>query len=378
MPAGETMFRALAVAALAALAACVGGCGESDSDDAGVDASATPVDGELSVLTYNVAALPQGLSQSEPERNLPLISPLLNTYDLVLVQEDFVYHDLLSAAAEHPHRSETSGLGDCSTVCDQPESSASLGDGLNRFSRFAFAPLWRRAWERCNGLLDAGSDCLTPKGVSVAHTQLATGAVVDVYNLHMDASGGDADVRAEQVTQLLSLIEERSSGRAIILGGDTNMRRDEPGLQALLDGAGLRDACREVDCGDERIDRVMLRDGDGVELTVRGWRVADEFKHDEGGRLSDHRAVHVDIAFSADGAGMLDPEADPSPAPEPEPVDIPSDERCPSEEVFRFRAAGCCVANTCGVADPLITGTCLPREAFPSQYAELDALACDR
>jgi hypothetical protein len=41
---------------------------------------------ELSVLTYNVAGLPAEVSGSDPVANHPQISPLLNGYDLVLVQ----------------------------------------------------------------------------------------------------------------------------------------------------------------------------------------------------------------------------------------------------------------------------------------------------
>ena len=41
------------------------------SDDA-------PTSGTLAVLSYNVAGLPWGLSQSDPYKNTPLISPLLN------------------------------------------------------------------------------------------------------------------------------------------------------------------------------------------------------------------------------------------------------------------------------------------------------------
>ncbi|MCB9387931.1 MAG: endonuclease, partial [Microthrixaceae bacterium] len=36
--------------------------------------------GEFSVLSYNVAGLPQGISGSDPETNLALISPRLNDY----------------------------------------------------------------------------------------------------------------------------------------------------------------------------------------------------------------------------------------------------------------------------------------------------------
>ena len=87
---------------------------------------ATMPTGSFTALSYNVAGLPEPLSGSEPSTNSPLISPLLNDYDLVLLQEDWVdvlaqhgarppgseavprtgYHDLVVADAPHPHRSE--------------------------------------------------------------------------------------------------------------------------------------------------------------------------------------------------------------------------------------------------------------------------------
>ena len=65
----------------------------------------------FSVLTYNVAGLPAGISSSEPDINTPLISPLLNDYDIALVQEDFVYHRDLARDAEHVFHSEEKGDG---------------------------------------------------------------------------------------------------------------------------------------------------------------------------------------------------------------------------------------------------------------------------
>ena len=61
--------------------------------------------GEFSVLTYNVAGLPEPLSGSSPSVNTPQISPMLNAYELVLVQEDFWYHHELIAEVDHPYRS---------------------------------------------------------------------------------------------------------------------------------------------------------------------------------------------------------------------------------------------------------------------------------
>ena len=41
-----------------------------------------PAQGEFVALTYNIAGLPDVISGSNPEVNIPLISPLLNAYDL--------------------------------------------------------------------------------------------------------------------------------------------------------------------------------------------------------------------------------------------------------------------------------------------------------
>ena len=81
---------------------------------------------QFSVLTYNVAGLPAGISSSEPDINTPLISPLLNRYDIALVQEDFVYHRDLARDAEHVFHSEEKEMGE-----------KLVNDGLNRFSQFA-------------------------------------------------------------------------------------------------------------------------------------------------------------------------------------------------------------------------------------------------
>ena len=263
----------------------------SASEDSSTAAGETtedspPADGTMRVLSYNVAGLPDALSSSTPSVNIPLISPLLNDYELVLVQEDFSYHPELSEDAKHPHQSRPGGGG-------------TFGDGLNRFSQSAFTDFQREGWDECNGIVDSGSDCLTEKGFTVGLHELAPGATVDVYNLHMDAGGSDEDIAARQaqVQQLLEAIVERSANRAVIVAGDTNMdEEDEADFVVLLEGAGLTDACRELACGEEfRIDRIMSRSSDRLELTPTSWLVDSTFVDDNGGALSDHEAVVVDF-----------------------------------------------------------------------------------
>jgi hypothetical protein len=269
------------------------GTGTGSETDTDTDTEAgEPQSGTITVLSYNVAGLPQGISGSNPEVNMPLISPLLNNYDLALVQEDFYYHEELIADAEHPYQSERSGDG----VND-------LGDGLNRFSQSLFGPHTRVKWEACYGQITNGSDCLAPKGFAVAEHELAPGVFVDVYNLHMDAGRDPEDVaaRAEQAIQLAETLADRSAGKAVIIGGDTNMKaEDEANLQGLIDAAGLTDTCRALGCGEElRIDRVLFRSSDDVAFEVQSWALDRSFVDGDGVDLSDHEAVAVELTWTS-------------------------------------------------------------------------------
>ena len=199
---------------------------------------AAALTGSFTALTYNVAGLPEALSGSEPTTNSALISPLLNAYDLVLLQEDWAevllaareaglvgddvprtgYHDQVVAEADHPYRSEPVPALWGPDLRRAPSGPTLSPDGLNRLSRLAFGPVTRTMWEQCHGDLsetvaeevlaatgadgvldgaglsdlnheiDGGSaDCMAQKGFSLAQTDLASGVTVDVYNLHADA-----------------------------------------------------------------------------------------------------------------------------------------------------------------------------------------------
>lgn len=244
----------------------------------------------LHILTYNVAGLPQGLSSSQPQQNTPLISPKLNPFQLVLVQEDFSYHPELVSAATHSFKSTP-----------MPNTSqTSLGDGLNVLSRLAFADFSRTKWITCNGTFDQKNDCLTSKGFARFVVDVGGGRTVDVYDAHFDAGRSDADAAARdaQVTQLAQAIAARSAGKAVIVAGDTNMKvSDEPTFQKLLTTAGLACACRSISCAEpDRIDRIMFRSSASVKLSVKSWHV-ESFVDAAGNPLSDHEPVSVEMAI---------------------------------------------------------------------------------
>jgi len=265
---------------------------------------------EVELLTYNVAGLPDALSGSEPLTNTPLIGPLLNAYDVVLVQESWLtpdgvdegsqtYHQILLDLASHQYESESlaAPLGS-----DPDRPSALLSDGLNRFSDYPFTSVERQRWLTC-GI--ASADCLSLKGFSMATTTFAEGIEVDVYNLHLDAGREDFGIRAENVAELTAHILENSAGRAVIVGGDFNLHLDrDPDADqfaSLLADAGLTDVCTELGCDQpNRIDKVLYRSGDGVTISALEWRNDSAiFTRDDGEPLSDHDPVAVQLSLTA-------------------------------------------------------------------------------
>jgi hypothetical protein len=274
-------------------------------------AAAAPVQAvPLSVLTYNVAGLPEGLSGSHPEANHPQIGPLLNAYDLVVVQEDFFYHDLLTPALTHPYQSVKDESGGTYGVA--------RGDGLNTFSRTPFTDFARVTWTDCFGVLSNGSDCIAPKGFSYERHEVAPGVFLDVYNLHTDAGGDPEDLaaRAANVRQVYQAILDRSGDAAVLLLGDTNSRytRGADVLPEMLAATGLTDVWVELerggavpsvgaalsDCADpsagscERVDKIFYRSSAALRIDALAYDVPRALFSDAAGvPLSDHDPVHA-------------------------------------------------------------------------------------
>ncbi len=271
---------------------------------AGTAQAAEP--GSFSVLTYNVAGLPEGLSSSHPATNTPLISPRLAGYDIVNVQEDFNYHAALYAGDDHPHRTATSG-------------GAGIGDGLNTLSRYPFEDFERVKWKDCTG-----TNCLTPKGFTLARVRLAEGVYVDVYNAHPNADDTEDALAARRanIAQLSAFIQANSAGNAVIVMGDTNTRYTRAGdnLRTLVADNGLTDAWVRLvrggtapaqgadpllcpasappdDC--EVVDKVLYRGSNLVSLTATRYQNAwATFLDAAGGNLSDHFPHTVDFSYA--------------------------------------------------------------------------------
>lgn len=285
--------------------------------------------GTFSVLSYNVAGLPQEISTVNPQEHIPLISPLLNEYDIVLTQEDFDwwqgvagtldfihYHERLRAEATHEYRTEQHPGPEAAGLDPASRPTLFVGDGLGVLSRLPMTGNTRVAWPECFGgpdTSDGGAgDCLAMKGFAMVTVTLADGAEVDLYTLHAEAGGTAEDQRlqADNFTQLADFIEATSAGRAVIIGGDTNLHTDSDhpdgsgGVdtevwQGFLERTGLTDACTATDCADtSSIDKIAYRSGDGVTLTATSHDMPrDRFSAPDGTDLSDHPPLAVEFAW---------------------------------------------------------------------------------
>lgn len=331
--------RAFGAAALAALAlsglACSSGDSSSDAKKSSAPASSTTAStagatGTFTLLSYNVAGLPQEVSKEDPKNNIPLISPLLDKYDLVLTQEDFDwwapdglaagldftnYHERLRASTTQPYRTERHPGPEA--VGLSPDRKPIIGDGLGVLSRFPLGPAQRVPWVGCFGGIDTkdggAADCLAMKGFLLTRVTFADGVEVDVYDLHGEAGGTATDqtLQKDDYAQIAAYIVEHSKGRAVIVAGDTNLHTDNVHpdggggadtaiWSSFLEATDLTDACAAVRCDDPgRIDKVAYRSDGGIELEATDYAfVADRFKDAAGKDLSDHEPLSVTFRWT--------------------------------------------------------------------------------
>ncbi|HYD48562.1 MAG TPA: hypothetical protein VEB21_09450, partial [Terriglobales bacterium] len=166
------------------------------------------------------------------------------------------------------------------------------------FSRVPFDAVTRQRWQGCD---QSAADCLSLKGFSVARTELASGVCVDVYNLHGEAGDTphDAELKVENISALIDFIADYSAGRAVIAGGDFNMRlrreTDRIQLERLEAATGLTDACIAQGVVDiAEIDKFYFRPSEQVLITPLTCRFeTDVFVDPQGGPLSDHDPLAV-------------------------------------------------------------------------------------
>lgn len=242
---------------------------------------------DFSVITYNVAGLPQLISKSFPSQNLPFIGRKLNSFSLALVQEDFFYPQKLRKPLIYPFRTRA-------------QNRWGSHDGLSQFSTHPFHHFERVTWNACSGRFLMGADCLAPKGFSFSVMDLPNGSTIHVYNVHLDAGLMEADraARNSQLQQLAQFINQNSKDSSIIVAGDFNLHwwqdngQDQENFRNFLVQTELSDTCTLAACSKTLLDHVLYRSREN-NLTAKTWEIPKGFVDSKERRLSDHQPIVV-------------------------------------------------------------------------------------
>ncbi len=264
--------------------------------------------GQLSLLTYNVAGLPEIISAAESSRaaSMKSISERINAFDIVNVQEDFYYHrELYNGGNMHRYRT-------------REKQAIPFGDGLNTLSKYPVLNVERVEWTDCYG-----ADCYAAKGFLYTRIEIAQGLFIDVYNIHATASDSKPAVNARKnnLQQLTHYIQQHSDDQAILIMGDFNAHYAAgwDDLASFYAPLGLQDAwvilqkqgvfpqvieqytpTEKLSLTDscESIDKIYFRNSSEIEFTPRSYKVENrQFQNGQGQALSDHCAVSLNLGW---------------------------------------------------------------------------------
>ena len=200
---------------------------------------------QFTIATLNVDGLPQKIlvvklnSDGPGDAGTARISKYLmqKNYDLVMMQEDFSYHNVLTVLLEDDYQfDEWSGEISLSRDIDflHLQNHRFACDGLMACWKndLTVVPQGRTAWTESFGKFSHANDDLITKGFRRYDVTLRDGEThILVYNMHMDASldedeaegldAKDKEARMSQWKQLKEDIMEHLSS-PIILVGDMN------------------------------------------------------------------------------------------------------------------------------------------------------------
>lgn len=294
---------------------------------------------DISVLSYNVKALPWPLRMDLPDPDTGAAMAKIGAHlaalqmngtapDVVLIQEGFASEAALIGqiggypyAAEGPTRADADGTA--ATAADTALAADAkwvlgegqrplLDSGLRAFSKYPITIRARRAFGRhaC-----AGYDCLAAKGVLVFSVEIpGVPEPVTFLTLHMNANGasGAPEPRRQaayrlQMDRLAETLQSAADSSApLIFGGDFNVKTAAPRQQYAdlkLAAAGLTSvhnscarlgkACVKDYPADGSAHWLEPRDvqgfRDGTRIRVRPVASAEMFAGEgSGGQLSDH------------------------------------------------------------------------------------------
>jgi endonuclease/exonuclease/phosphatase family metal-dependent hydrolase len=268
---------------------------------------------DISVLSYNVHGLFRLAAKDSPRDRMPTIGWLANRYDVVLLQEDFEFPDIIRRQMQRHESQRGNGLaGHPGLLAAKilafpftfliPRFSPPYGSGLTSYlprGADVEEAVARHAYDHCAGWFGSHGDCWARKGYMMVRLRAPNGAEVDFYNTHIEAGYNSRSRRSRQrnFESLAHGVEKYSNGRAVVIGGDFNVDYSFPSDRDLIGQLraqlGLSDSGAGPQLGVWRHrDFLLFRSGNSARISVQNAGEAHEFV--SGARaLSDHPALYA-------------------------------------------------------------------------------------
>jgi endonuclease/exonuclease/phosphatase family metal-dependent hydrolase len=300
---------------------------------------------QFTVATLNVDGLPQKLvvfnvnADGPGDAGTARIGKYLvkKGYDLVMMQEDFSYHGVLSVWLEDNYKmDEWSGT---LYVLDGPRKVDLLHLQNHRFECDGLLTAWkndlqvtpaaRTPWIQNFGKFSHALDEMVTKGFRRYEVTLRSGARIVVYNMHMDASDSrdvaderdakDKETRVAQWTQLREDVLQHLDTRPIIIVGDMNSlytRDDVKGVFIdVINGTGrgtVADVWMELNKqGEETYDKILyINPVIGTKIQPVTFLLDKEGYLNEGKPLGDHYPVAATFKVVSRDTGIDDVRID--------------------------------------------------------------------
>ena len=292
---------------------------------------------QFSIATLNVDGLPQKIlvvkvnSDGPGNGGTARIGKYLQKkgYDLVMLQEDFNYHDVLSVFLEDDYKMDE-WTGDVDVVGHtidylHLQNHRFDCDGLMACWKndLTVTPAARTPWQQNFGKFSHALDEMITKGFRRYEVTLRSGDRIVVYNMHMDASDDkdeaekndtkDKEARLAQWIQLKDDVLAQLDSRPVIVVGDMNSlysRDDVKGvfIDAINESgrATVNDVSLELNKpGEETLDKILyINPVMGTKIQPVAFSLDKDGYLYEGKPLGDHYPVAATFKVLSRSTGI--------------------------------------------------------------------------
>tara|TARA_Y100000996_G_scaffold414048_1_gene403875 strand:+ start:11421 stop:12248 length:828 start_codon:yes stop_codon:yes gene_type:complete len=248
---------------------------------------------ELNVLTYNIHGLSPILAGDNPKVRIPKILNKSNNFDVILIQENWIFSDDELAKDLNEYVTIVSNKSKFNKPLKYLLNPNGSGLSLAIKNNIKILNTDEYSFELCSGWISKYNDCFATKGFQYVSIEIGEERI-DIYNTHLDAgkSQKDIDVRISQLESLKNYIDLHSSSYPLIIGGDMNInflnKESKKIINQFMADLNLKMINWSIDKSNNKyiLDYIFYRPSEKTEITLEQGGVVDGLLG-----LSDHPPI---------------------------------------------------------------------------------------